>query len=77
MGARLVQHVLHLASAAHVQRISIGVISEHHALQRWYSQLGFVTAETKHFAHLPFSVTYMHCPVPPQAIGQATAAPAQ
>jgi diamine N-acetyltransferase len=77
VGAQLVQHVLQLASAAHVQRISIGVIGEHQTLQRWYSQLGFVTAETKQFAHLPFSVTYMHCPVPAHPIGQATAAPAQ
>lgn len=71
VGAQLVQHVLQLARIAHVQRISIGVIGEHHTLQRWYSQLGFVTAETKHFAHLPFSVTFMHCPVPPQPTGQA------
>jgi GNAT superfamily N-acetyltransferase len=70
VGARLVSHVLQLASAAACQRVSIGVIAEHHALQRWYSQLGFVAAETKHFAHLPFSVTFMHCLVSPQPIGQ-------
>jgi len=71
VGAQLVQHVLQLASAAACQRVSIGVIGEHLALQRWYSQLGFVTAETKRFAHLPFSVTYMHCLVQPQPNGQA------
>jgi len=70
VGTQLVQHVLQLASAAACQRLSIGVIAQHSALQHWYSQLGFVTAETKQFAHLPFSVTYMHCPVPPQATGQ-------
>lgn len=68
VGAQLVQHVLQVASAAACQRVSIGVMGEHQALQRWYSQLGFVTAETKHFAHLPFSVTYMHCGVPPSVI---------
>lgn len=71
VGARLVQHVLHLASAAACQRVSIGVIGEHHALQRWYRQLGFVATETKHFAHLPFSVTFMHCVVQPLTTGQA------
>jgi diamine N-acetyltransferase len=70
VGARLVQHVLKLASAAACQRVSIGVIAEHHALQRWYSRLGFVTVGTKQFAHLPFSVTYMHCAVPSQATSQ-------
>jgi GNAT superfamily N-acetyltransferase len=77
VGVRLVQHVLQLASSAHIQRLSIGVIGEHHTLQRWYSELGFVTAETKHFAHLPFSVTYMFYTVPPQPTGQAATAPDQ
>jgi len=70
VGAQLVQHVLQLASATASQRVSIGVIAQHIALQRWYSQLGFVAAETKHFAHLPFSVTYMHCLVSLQTINQ-------
>jgi hypothetical protein len=35
------------------------VIGEHAQLQRWYNKLGFVDGETKHFAHLPFSVKYM------------------
>jgi len=71
VGAQLVQHVLQLARATHVQRLSIGVIAQHSALQHWYHQFGFVTAETKHFAHLPFSVTYMHCLVSPQPNGLA------
>lgn len=73
VGAQLVQHVLQLASAAACQRVSIGVIAQHIALQHWYSQLGFVTAETKHFAHLPFSVTYMHCLVPPPCVTRRSA----
>ena len=32
---------------------------EHTKLQDWYEQLGFVKGDTKHFDHLPFSVTYM------------------
>ncbi|MBT3068995.1 GNAT family N-acetyltransferase [Rhodoferax sp. U11-2br] len=68
VGAQLVQHVLQVASAATCQRVSIGVMGEHQALQRWYSRLGFVATETKHFAHLPFSVTYMHCLVPPPSV---------
>ncbi|WP_180125444.1 GNAT family N-acetyltransferase [Rhodoferax sp. BLA1] len=70
VGAQLVQHVLQVASAAACQRVSIGVIAQHIALQHWYGQLGFVTAETQDFAHLPFSVTYMHCGVPPYVTRQ-------
>jgi diamine N-acetyltransferase len=59
IGARLVEHVIALASSEHRQSLSIGVIGEHTELQRWYAKLGFVTGDTKRFAHLPFSVTYM------------------
>ena len=58
-GARLVQHVIEHARAEGVGVISIGVIGEHLQLQRWYGKLGFISGETKRFAHLPFSVMYM------------------
>lgn len=58
-GARLVQHVMQQARANDCQSLSIGVIGEHLELQRWYQKLGFVTGDTRHFGHLPFSVTYM------------------
>lgn len=58
-GARLVRHVVEHARSEAVASISIGVIGEHAQLQRWYNKLGFVDGETKHFAHLPFSVKYM------------------
>lgn len=76
VGARLVQHVLQVASAAACQRVSIGVMGEHQALQRWYNRLGFVGTETKHFAHLPFSVTYMRCLVTPLSVTRRSAHPA-
>lgn len=59
LGARLVEHIVDLASAGAIQTISIGVIGEHSELQRWYEKLGFIIGETKRFPHLPFSVTYM------------------
>ena len=58
-GARLVQHIVALAQTDGIESISIGVIGEHDDLQRWYRKLGFVDGETRHFAHLPFSVKYM------------------
>jgi diamine N-acetyltransferase len=59
IGARLVEHVTALARSKHRHSLSIGVIGEHTDLQRWYRKLGFVTGDTRRFAHLPFSVTYM------------------
>ncbi len=58
-GERLVRHVIEHARGDGIESISIGVIGEHTELQRWYNKLGFVDGETKHFAHLPFSVKYM------------------
>jgi GNAT superfamily N-acetyltransferase len=59
VGALLVQHVMQLARVHACHCLSIGVIGAHLELQRWYQKLGFVTGDTKSFAHLPFSVTYM------------------
>ena len=59
VGTRLVQHVVEYARSSSIKTISIGVISEHTELQRWYRKLGFIDGETKRFPHLPFSVKYM------------------
>ena len=59
IGSQLVAHIIEQANADQLDFISIGVIGEHIKLQDWYEQLGFVKGDTKHFDHLPFSVTYM------------------
>ncbi|KFB70214.1 GNAT family N-acetyltransferase [Candidatus Accumulibacter vicinus] len=59
IGAALTEFVLQLARQHGVQSVSIGVIGEHVALQRWYQTFGFVAGELKQFEHLPFSVRYM------------------
>lgn len=59
IGSQLVAHIIEQAKADQLSFISIGVIGEHSKLQDWYEQLGFVKGDTKHFDHLPFSVTYM------------------
>jgi N-acetylglutamate synthase-like GNAT family acetyltransferase len=59
VGSHLVHHIIELARISSLQNISIGVIGDHADLQRWYRKLGFLMGETRHFAHLPFSVTYM------------------
>jgi ribosomal protein S18 acetylase RimI-like enzyme len=59
VGTRLVKHFIQYAEAQLVQTISIGVIEQHHELQRWYRALGFEDGESKAFPHLPFVVKYM------------------
>jgi N-acetylglutamate synthase-like GNAT family acetyltransferase len=59
VGTSLVKFVLERARALGTKTVSIGVIGEHAALQEWYRGFGFVSGETKHFPHLPFSVKYM------------------
>jgi ribosomal protein S18 acetylase RimI-like enzyme len=59
VGERLVRHVVEHARGQGVETISIGIIGEHTALQRWYHKLGFIDGATKRFEHLPFSVKYM------------------
>lgn len=70
IGAHLVEHVIALARSKHRHSLSIGVIGEHTNLQRWYGKLGFVTGDSRRFAHLPFSVTYMTLALRPT--GEAT-----
>lgn len=59
VGKELVQYIIKQASSDNIERISLGVISQHEKLLRWYEQMGFVKGDTRHFAHLPFDVTYM------------------
>ncbi len=59
IGEKLVSFIIELARQRGVKTVSIGIIGEHDALQNWYSRLGFIASETKHFPHLPFSVKYM------------------
>lgn len=59
VGTQLVKHIIKQAESDNIERISLGIISQHEALENWYSQLGFIKGDTKHFEHLPFDVTYM------------------
>ena len=59
IGSQLVEHIIQQAKADLINVISIGIIGEYMELQDWYERRGFVKGDTKHFDHLPFSVTYM------------------
>jgi diamine N-acetyltransferase len=59
VGYALVQQVFQLAVREGVNVISLALIAQHTDLERWYRGLGFTFVETKHFAHLPFEVTFM------------------
>ncbi len=60
IGAALVKHVLQYSQRKQVERVSIGIISDHEILKQWYLRLGFVEVSTKRFEHLPFDVTYLN-----------------
>jgi N-acetylglutamate synthase-like GNAT family acetyltransferase len=62
-GRALVEYVLTEAKRSDTHRVSIGIITEQTELKNWYRKIGFVEAETKKFAHLPFRVTFMSCAV--------------
>ena len=59
MGRQLVDHVIRLARADGKTEISIGIIKNHLKLKDWYTSLGFETAGSKRFRHLPFDVQFM------------------
>ena len=63
IGEQLVRHVIGLARADGVSTVSIGIIGEHTHLLDWYTRLGCVCGEVKHFPHLPFTVRYMTYPI--------------
>ena len=58
-GRRLVDHVVLQAGKAGIHKISIGIIAAQTDLKNWYQKIGFVEGDTREFAHLPFSVTFM------------------
>lgn len=65
LGRALVECVLAEAERSGTHRVSIGIIAEQTELKNWYQKIGFVEAETKEFAHLPFRVTLMSYAVNP------------
>jgi N-acetylglutamate synthase-like GNAT family acetyltransferase len=58
-GRTLVDRVIEEAKLLGAELISLGMISAQPDLKTWYRNIGFIEGETKDFAHLPFSVTYM------------------
>lgn len=62
IGRQLVQHVLSRAHERGSQAVNLSIIAQHFELQAGYVKQGFVATATKHFAHLPFDVTYMTRP---------------
>jgi hypothetical protein len=57
--------VLAEAKRSGARHVSIGIIAQQTELKNWYQKIGFVEAETKEFAHLPFRVTFMSYAVNP------------
>ena len=59
-GKALVLHALEEAKALGIDRVEIGIITEHTELKDWYVRLHFVIErEAVTFEHLPFKVTFM------------------
>jgi ribosomal protein S18 acetylase RimI-like enzyme len=65
IGASLVRHVLRLAADNGAREVTIGIIAQNTELLRWYERLGFVTVETRWFAHLPFEVMFLKKKISP------------
>jgi GNAT superfamily N-acetyltransferase len=59
LGRALVTNVLLKAKTIGVGEVGIGIIAQYSELKAWYTKIGFVEGETREFAHLPFSVTFM------------------
>lgn len=58
-GRILAAHVLAQAGAGGAARVGIGIIADQVELKQWYQAIGFVEGESRHFAHLPFRVTFL------------------
>ena len=43
--------------------VGIGVIADEAGLKDWYRRFGFAETQTRDFPHLPFLVSFMHCPL--------------
>lgn len=59
LGRALVTNVLLKAKMLGACEVGIGIIAQYTELKVWYKKIGFIVGETKEFAHLPFSVTFM------------------
>ncbi len=62
-GTLLLAYAKQQASALGGEKISIAIIEENTVLKRWYMANGFVPTGTKVFAHLPFTVGFLECPL--------------
>jgi N-acetylglutamate synthase-like GNAT family acetyltransferase len=71
-GRALVDYVLAEGKRSGARRVSIGIIAGQTELKNWYQKIGFVEAETKEFAHLPFRVTFMSYVVNPNCHSSAS-----
>ncbi len=71
-GRALVDYVLAEAKRSGARRVSIGIIAGQTELKNWYQKIGFVEAEAKGFAHLPFRVTFMSYVVNPSCQASAS-----
>ena len=62
-GKALVARALSEARAMGAQSVGIGVIAGEAGLKDWYRRFGFAETQTRDFPHLPFLVSFMHCPL--------------
>jgi len=58
-GRALLQFMKNQAAAKGAEKLTIGIIEENTRLKNWYADLGFLSAGTKIFPHLPFTVGFM------------------
>lgn len=59
IGEKLVKHIIDYSKLNNFKYISIGIISDHAELKKWYEKLGFVEKEVVEFDYLPFKVCMM------------------
>jgi len=62
-GAALVDRILQEARSLGAREVHIGIIADQKELQSWYERQGFVAGDTRVFAHLPFRVRFLSCPL--------------
>ncbi|MDD3243420.1 MAG: GNAT family N-acetyltransferase [Eubacteriales bacterium] len=62
-GAALVERCKAEARVLGAGRLTCAIIAENRALGAWYGKLGFLPTGTRKFAHLPFTVGFLECPL--------------
>ncbi len=62
-GKLLLAYAKQQAAALGGEKISIAIIEENTVLKGWYIANGFIPTGTKVFAHLPFTVGFLECPL--------------